>query len=163
MGPRYTSRPLPPYRHIPGRTPHPTRDPDGHSHGQKTADLPDLNTHPWADCPHYLYGIDLFNEGYWWECHEVLEGLWISAGIGTPAGHALQAIIQCAAAHLKTLTGQLSGGRRLVEHARKHVQWADGRRLGMDLAALIEHSAALLDGSRSRPARIELDHRAPEK
>ena len=153
--------PLPAYRHIPGRTPHPTRDPAGHSFGLPEPDLPDLNHAPWEACPHYLFGIDLFNEGYWWECHEVLEALWHAAGIGTPAGHALQAIIQCAAAHLKTLTGQLAGGRRLVGHARKHVAWADGRRLGLDLTALVQHSEDLLHGSTDRPALIVLDERAP--
>ena len=61
-------------------------------------ELPDLNVSDWRDCEHFLYGIDLFNAGYWWECHEVLEGLWHASGIGSEAGHVLQAVIQCAAA-----------------------------------------------------------------
>src|SRR2546422_4985790 len=30
----------------------------------------------WWDSEWYLYGIDLYNYGHWWECHEVFEGLW---------------------------------------------------------------------------------------
>jgi len=97
----HTDRELPAYRHLPGRTPHPTRDPEGHSYGCPTEEMPDLNAADWRGCETYLYGIDLFNADYWWECHEVLEGLWHAAGIGTPAAHVLQAVIQCAAAQLK--------------------------------------------------------------
>ena len=156
MADRFSDRPLPPYRHVPGRTPHPTRDPDGHSYGQEEPELPSLNDHRWQDCSHYLYGIDLFNEGYWWECHEVLEPLWLAAGIGTPAGHVLQAVIQCAASHLKTRTGQLRGGRRLLDHARKHVEWAGDFNLGLDLPAMLEETDRYLDDRAPDPARLTL-------
>ena len=106
---RYTALPLPDYRHVPGRTPHPAKGPGGLSRGRPEASTRDLNTTPWPRCESYLYGLDLFNLGYWWECHEVLEALWLAAGLGTPAGHALQAVIQCAAAHLKIVSGQTAG------------------------------------------------------
>ncbi|MFQ5661093.1 MAG: hypothetical protein ACE5GZ_11755 [Gammaproteobacteria bacterium] len=32
--PRYTNRPFPSYRYVPGKAPHPTRDPDGHSYNK---------------------------------------------------------------------------------------------------------------------------------
>lgn len=145
---RYTDRPLPDYRHVPGRTPHPTKNPDGHSFGRPEPSVRNLNEAPWACCPEYLYGLDLFNAGYWWECHEVLENLWLAAGLGTPAGHALQAIIQCAAAHLKLDCGQLTGAKRLVQHARAHVGWAGSPRLGLDLAAmLVATEAHVLSGA----------------
>ena len=139
---RYTDRPLPDYRHVPGRTPHPTRHPEGHSFGHPEASVRDLNSAPWWRCDEYLYGIDLFNLGYWWECHEALETLWLAAGLGTPAGHALQAVIQCAAAHLKVISGQTAGAKRLVEHAGAHAAWAGGPLLGLDLAGLVATTAA---------------------
>ena len=152
---RYTDRPLPEYRHVPGSTPHPTRDPDGHSYGRPGAPLPDLNRVYWRTCDEYLYGLDLFNEGYWWECHEVLENLWHAAGIGTAAGHALQTIIQCAAAHLKIVCGQPTGARRLAEHAQAHADWGGARRLGVDLPALVAATRAhILDGA--PPVRLLL-------
>lgn len=150
---RYTDRPLPDYRHVPGRTPHPTKSPEGHSFGRPEAPVRDLNQAPWAACPEYLYGLDLFNEGYWWECHEVLENLWLAAGLGTPAGHALQAVIQCAAAHLKVVSGQPTGAKRLVQHARAHAEWAGSPRLGLDLVAMVAATEAhVLAGG--PPARL---------
>ncbi len=152
---RYTARPLPAYRHVPGRTPHPTLHPDGHSYGESMAPQPDLNTAPWQACPAWLYGVDLFNAGYWWECHEVLEGLWHVARPGTPAGHALQAVIQCAAAHLKFLCGQVNGAKRLVEHAVPHAERAASRPLGLDLPDLVSATRAhVLAGA--PPARLTL-------
>ena len=65
---------------FPAQTPHPTRDPEATPTAQPEPDLPDLNHEDWRECEEFLYGIDLFNAGYWWECHEVLEGLWHAAG-----------------------------------------------------------------------------------
>ncbi|RKZ12896.1 hypothetical protein DRQ50_11275 [bacterium] len=153
---RYTDRDLPAYRHVPGRTPHPTRDPEGHSYGMSEDTLPDLNTADWRECDHYLYGIDLFNAGYWWEAHEALEGLWHAAGVGTPASHVLQAVIQCAAAHLKTFTDRPNGARRLLEHAEKHVMWRGTRCLGLDLVAMLADTGGFVTGDTDRPARLTL-------
>jgi hypothetical protein len=153
---RYSTREFPPYRHIPGSTPHPTRDPDGHSFGDTAGRLPDLNHADWRGCESFLYGIDLFNAGYWWEAHEVLEGLWHAAGIGTPAAHVLQAIIQCAAAHLKTATGRTTGARRLFEQAHKHVLWRKDRQLGLDLVGMLADTGAYVTGDTDRPARLVL-------
>lgn len=144
---RYTDRPLPDYRHVPGRTPHPTRDPRGHSHGRPPAPVPDLNVADWRTCAEYLYGLDLFNTGYWWECHEVLENLWHAARLGTPAGHALQAVIQCAAAHLKQACGQPAGAARLVAHAETHAEWGGRLALGLDLRLLVAATRAHVAGA----------------
>ena len=154
---RLTDRPLPSYRHVPGRTPHPTRDPDGHSYNLPESSLPNLNDRPWQECEHYLFGLDLFNEGYWWECHEVMEALWHVAKLGTPAGHVLQAVIQCAASHLKIRTGQLKGSRRLLGHARKHVAWAGEFNLGLDLAAMIEDTDAFINERVPDPAQLTVN------
>jgi hypothetical protein len=151
---RYTDRPFPPYRHLPGKTPHPVRDPEGHSHGQAEPDLPDLNVGDWRKCEHYLYGIDLFNAGYWWECHEVLEGLWHASGIGSEAGHALQAVIQCAAAHLKASTDRPVGAMRLLDHAVRHARWSCDRRLGLDFDALVRDTRVFLTVEGAEPARL---------
>lgn len=150
---RYTERPFPDYRHVPGRTPHPTRDPAGHSAGRAREVLPDLNQVPWRSCDEYLYGLDLFNEGYWWECHEVLENLWHAAGLGTGAGRALQVIIQCAAAHLKVFCGQPLGASRLVDHAQAHADRSDRRRLGLDLRAVVAATRSHVSGG-APPARL---------
>lgn len=72
--------PFPPYRHIPGVTPHPIRDPLGHSYGleEEPIDNP-LTPEMWKQNEDYLYGVDLYNFAYWWEAHEAWEGLWHQA------------------------------------------------------------------------------------
>lgn len=72
--------PFPSYRHIPGVTPHPLRDPLGHSYGLED-EIEDAQLSPemWRQNNTYLYGVDLFNFAYWWEAHEAWEGLWHQA------------------------------------------------------------------------------------
>ncbi len=152
---RYTKRPLPVYRHVPGQTPHPTGDPAGHSYGLPEPTLPDLNQTPWSASEDYLHGIDLFNAGYWWECHEALEGLWHAAGHGSPAGHMLQAVIQCGAAHLQ-YADKPRGARRLVAYARRHAKLVADCTLGVDLATLIAATDVFISGGGAAAARIDL-------
>jgi hypothetical protein len=154
---RYSDRPLPPYKHVPGRTPHPIRDPRGHSYcpgDEPELDLPDLNHASGLDDAHFRYGMDLFNEGYWWESHETMEQFWHASGMGTPAGHALQAIIQCAAAHLKTVSGQPGGARKLFITAEDHVHQAEGMHLGLDLIGMLAETGAFVTGDSRVPARL---------
>jgi len=155
--PRYTDRPFPAYCHLPGVTPHPTRNPDGHSFGLPDLGLPDLNHENWRKSEEYLYGIDLFNGGFWWECHEALEGLWLVAGVHSEAGHALQAVIQCAAAHLKTVMGKPRGAMRLHDHSLRHAQWSGSRKLGLDLEAMVRDTRAFITVEETEPALLELN------
>ena len=155
--PRFTDRALPPYRHVPGQTPHPIRSPQGHSYrpdGEEEANLPDLNRTRGADCEEFLYGVDLFNQRYWWECHEVVEQFWHASGMGTPAGHVLQTIIQCAAAHLKFATGNSAGAMKLFVMAEGHMYEAEGRDLGLDMTGLIAETGAFITGDSAVPARL---------
>ena len=72
--------PFPPYRHLPGVTPHPIRDPLGHSFGiEEEIDENPLLPDMWQQNEAYLYGVDLYNFSYWWEAHEAWEGLWHQA------------------------------------------------------------------------------------
>jgi predicted metal-dependent hydrolase len=119
--------------------------------------LPDLNTADWRQCEHYLFGIDLFNARYWWECHEVLEGLWHAAGIGTPAAHVLQAVIQCAAAHLKAANDCPAGASRLHAHSVRHARWSGDRKLGLDLDEMVMNTRSFLAVENSTPAQLTLE------
>ena len=107
-----------------GSPPTPPATPRATRTDSRSTSLPDLNHEDWRKSEEYLYGIDLFNEGYWWECHEVLEGLWHASGVGTEAGHVLQAVIQCAAAHLKASTDRPVGAMRLHDHSVRHARWS---------------------------------------
>ncbi|MGH8654417.1 MAG: hypothetical protein ACREYE_20620 [Gammaproteobacteria bacterium] len=67
---RYCARSFPAYRFVPGRNPHPLRDPKGHSYGASRAMATRFEPSQWRTSTDYLYGVDLFNYCYWWEAHE---------------------------------------------------------------------------------------------
>ncbi len=136
---------------------HPIRSPQGHSYrpeGEGNKSLPNLNKSKGTDCDDFLYGVDLFNEQYWWEAHEVMEQFWHASGIGTPAGHVLQAIIQCAAAHLKFTTGHSAGALKLFAMAEGHVHMAKAIDLGLNLISLLADTKAFINSDSKVPARI---------
>jgi hypothetical protein len=64
---------LPPYAYLPGKSPHPVRDPTGHSYHVEPI-LVAVAASLSLDA--FLWGLDLFNHGYYWEAHEAWEGLW---------------------------------------------------------------------------------------
>lgn len=93
-------RPFPLYRHIPGVTPHPIRDPAGHSFGIDESTRPQVSSpESWRTNEDYLYGVDLYNFAYWWEAHEAWEGLWHHAE--DEYRLFLQGLIQISAALIK--------------------------------------------------------------
>src|SRR5262245_66687371 len=98
------SDPLPAYAHLPGHTPHPLNDPRGHSYGQ-TGEQTALDPARWRESRAYLRGLDLFNGGYYWEAHEVWEGLWKAAGRRGETAAFLKGLIQLAVAGLKRRQG----------------------------------------------------------
>lgn len=99
--PRYCpNHSFPSYRHIPGVTPHPIKDPAGHSYGIDESTNPVvLSSESWRTNENYLYGVDLYNFAYWWEAHEAWEGLWHHAEDDYRLF--LQGLIQISAALIK--------------------------------------------------------------
>jgi len=125
--PRYLpERPLPPYAFLPGGAhPHPIRDPHGHAHGRAPAP-PETA---------FVWGVDLYNHGFYWEAHEVWEGRWRAEGSGAQAAF-LQGLIQCAAACLKLRGGKWAAAQRLASRAMGHLEQASeggAASLGLDL------------------------------
>lgn len=134
---RYSTRPLPPYRHRPGRTPHPRLDPRGHSHGLPEAPQRPVAPGAWRESEAYLFGIDLFNAGYFWECHEALEGPWRAAGRGSVQGRFLQGLILLAASELQREAGLPGAARRLGARALARLEELPTPYMGVDVAALV--------------------------
>ena len=110
----------------------------------------------WWDSDWYLYGIDRYNYGYWWECHEVFEGLWHAVGQDSPQGQFLQALIQVAAANLKRLGNASEPANTLSQSALERLQKFSGTYMGVDVAALTEDVRAYFGGSCEKPALIRL-------
>jgi hypothetical protein len=101
--------PFPSYAYIPGRFPHPTSDPAGHSHGIEPAVPEKLEPEKWRACRPYLYGIDLFNAGFYWESHVAWESLWLACGRTGVVAEFLKGLIKLAAAGVKALEGKSQG------------------------------------------------------
>jgi predicted metal-dependent hydrolase len=148
--PRYVpDRPLPPYTYVPGRSPHPVSDPRGHGIGKEAGPILLAGPDHWRGCGPYLFGVDLFNHGYYWEAHEAWEGLWHACGRAGPEADFWKGLIQLAVAGVKVREGRPEGVRR---HARRAAELlrrsaaalgdAGGRYLGLDLAALTRQALA---------------------
>jgi len=115
--PRYApQRAFPAYAYLPGRDPHPTGDPRGHSF--QVADAPAvrwLQAEHWRESEAYMFGVDLYNHGFLWEAHEAWEGLWHESKRDPTQAEFLQGLIQCAAASLKIPMRQPRGLAKLAE------------------------------------------------
>lgn len=135
---------LPPYAYVPGQHPHPVRDPRGHSFGLRPEDQEPPDPQRWRACGNYLYGIDLFNRGYYWEAHEVWEGLWTACGRRGAAGAFFQGLIALAAAGLKVRLGNVRGvtghaqrAAELFDRTAREAGPCEARYMGLDLRALL--------------------------
>ena len=169
---RHALRPFPAYRHVPGRTPHPRRHPEGHSHGLPEPDGTFLSAKDWPRDEGYLFAVDLYNHGYWWECHEVFEALWRAAGprsrAGGPARRAgrkdpdeasfFQGLLQVAAANLKRAMGRREGAASLGRKGLARLERFEGVHRGLDVTAFARETRAWLAGERERPPSIRLSH-----
>ena len=106
---------FPPYRHLPGETPHPRIHPEGHSYGvTEPLEGKLLSPAAWWENEAYLFGVDLYNYAYWWEAHEQWEGLWRLAGVKSLCGLYLQGLIQVGAALIKWHQGNRRGASKLA-------------------------------------------------
>jgi hypothetical protein len=156
--PRYTSKPFPPYRYVPGRFPHPRRHPDGHSYNEAEPIADPIAPYDWAKSEIYLYAIDLYNYAYWWECHEQLEALWHAVGHQTMQGQFLQGVVQIAAANLHKFMGdkESNAGQSLAEKGLGHLTGITEIYMGIDVPGFRRDVQEYFRGSRNIPALIAL-------
>jgi hypothetical protein len=124
---------------VPSKNPHPRRDPRGHSYGKPEPKPSAFQPEDWPHSEEYLYGIDLYNFAYWWECHEVFEGLWHAVGRNTEQGNFFQALIQLAAANLKLFTGNHQAAGKLLASGMFRLQKTPRFYMGIDMAGLNEN------------------------
>ncbi len=117
--PRYSQLAFPSYSYVPGHAPHPVSDPAGHMFGAKHKTQPPLLPEAWKQSEQYLYGIDLFNHGYYWEAHEAWESLWHAAGRQGSMADFLKALIKLAAAGVKACEGNPTGVTRHATRAQE--------------------------------------------
>lgn len=142
---RYSSTPFPPYSYVPGSgTPHPVSDPRGHMHGVEHELPKPLDTNHWATNETYLYAVDLFNHGYYWEAHEAWESLWHAAGHKGVMADFLKGLIKLAAAGVKHSEGNAAGVERHLKRACELLGVVNEQNFcGIDFAKLREQIAVL--------------------
>lgn len=157
------ARQFPAYAYLPGRQPHPVRDPAGHSY---RAD-PDHATPSilGKEAEHLYWGMDLFNHGYYWEAHEAWEDLWFAAEHDSPFRLALKGLILLAAAGVKIREGKRAAAGK---HARRAAAFLSAaaekphpdllRELGIPLDRL---SAAAKEIAESVPSSPMSEHPRP--
>lgn len=107
-------RPLPPYAYLPGRFPHPVRDPRGHSFRAEILRSPQGRS---MDPDALRWGADLFNHGFYWEAHEAWEELWRSYPHGGPDRDVLHGLILLAATGVKLRESKNDAARRHATRA----------------------------------------------
>jgi len=148
----FVDEPFPPYRFVPGVTPHPYAHADGWGYGQERPTPPFVPPERWHENETFLRGCDFFNRGWWWEAHETWEELWhVVEGRHARLWDLLKGLIQLAACALQRERGVDKGAERLLSSALKYLGQitADGqssqpletdqvspRFCGLDLVAL---------------------------
>ena len=145
--PRYLpQRPFPAYSYVPGQWPHPISDPRGHSFGHRDSAAAALNPNQWQDSVEYLWGLDLFNHGYYWEAHESWEAVWKAPRSQFAVATFLKGLIKLAAAGVKAREGNSVGVQR---HASRGVELlasvesAGSNFCGLNLTSLKKHAGEI--------------------
>ena len=101
---------VPPHAHVPGLNARHPEDWFDHIKASVSDETPIQllgQTEAWQ------VGLSYFHDGYFWECHEVLEAVWMRAPDPSPDRTLIQAMIQLANARLKIRMGKPNAARRL--------------------------------------------------
>ncbi|MCV3271755.1 DUF309 domain-containing protein [Roseobacter sinensis] len=114
----------PPHAYVPGRT---ARHPEGwfdhiKASAQDTA-TPDALRHTAA----FRTGLAYLGAGYFWECHEVLEAIWLRTPDPSPERELVQALIQLANARLKLAMRRPKAAGRLCDMSAAHLSRCAGQ------------------------------------
>lgn len=150
---------LPAYTYVPGTdTPHPIRDPRGHSYSKKGPPPMSLDGDCWADNRAYLMAIDLFNHGYYWESHEEWERLWRVSGPDSLVGRFLKGLIKLSAAGVKVRENSVHGVRRHAASAGE--VFADvAAEVGLDVFCGLEFTALQFASDRAAQLTYKVETR----
>jgi hypothetical protein len=148
------TEPMPPYTYVPGGPwPHPISSPQGHSFGHAASKVAELLG---ASSPQLVRGASLFNAGYYWEAHEVWEGLWHAYGRKGVEADVIKALIKLAAAGVKVREGHEHGvrthARRAAELFASAQDAGESRQLGLELAQWVEHCRQIAESPPCDPA-----------
>ena len=83
-------------------------------------------------------GLELFNKGEYFECHEVIEDLWLETDPKDPYRDLYKGVIQAAAAIYQLDRGILSGARGLFSTSVSYLKEYSPVVLGLNIEKLIK-------------------------
>ena len=106
---------FPPYAFLPGHNTHPNK-PGGHGFEVIEGPVDFKNLFASKD---YLFSIDLYNFGYYWESHVGLEALWNSVGRSGIEGDFFKGLIKLGAAGVK---GRLKSEKAMIGHLDRAIE-----------------------------------------
>jgi len=114
--------------------------------------------------PEYLESLRLFNEGEFYECHDVLEELW--AQTNGEEKRFYQGLIQAAVGLFHFGNGNLGGARKLYGTSRGYLEAYPDHYMGIDIGQLLadmQHCfSELLEAGDTYPEGVSLrDDRVP--
>ena len=95
----------------------------------------------WRRLDLYLYGIDCYNLGYFWECHEAFEALW-HASADPITRDFFQGLIQLAAADIKWRVGAEGSAKALLTKSLGRLSSGPAIYMGLALAELRDAARA---------------------
>lgn len=110
--------PVPPHVYVPGFSP---RHHDNLFDDIKASVPPHMPAPELHKTRAFKAGRLYFDEGYFWECHEVLEAVWIQTKDPSPERDMVLALIQLANARLKMLMRQPRAAWRLCDMVETHL------------------------------------------
>ena len=90
--------------------------------------------------PLLLDGVHLFNQGLWFEAHEVLELAWLEEP--TSLRNLYQGILQVGVGLHHARRGNLRGGLSLLDRGMSRLAAFEPERLGVDVTRLVRDAAA---------------------
>jgi len=85
--------------------------------------------------PLYLRGVELFNQGEYFDCHEVWEELWIEESGEDRRFY--QGLIQAAVALYHLENGNAVGSRKLVDSSSTYLREYMPEHCGLDVGAFV--------------------------
>lgn len=111
--------PMPPHAYVPGQT---ARHPENWFDGIKAGVECCPSALALQDTLAWRAGLSYFEAGFFWECHEVLEAVWMQTPQATPEREMVQALIQLANARLKIRMMRPKAVGRLCDMVQAHLE-----------------------------------------
>lgn len=142
---------FPPYPYVPGRGP--KYSDSEYSFDDLTASVTaDLPPEDLGDTRAFKAGRAFYRHGYYWECYQVLDPVWMQTRDPSPERDVVLAFIQLANARLKLLSNRPHAAWRLCDMVEAHLSRCPKDRpvLGLQVTELMDECAAARRLAKSR-------------